>query len=178
MTTERLRLTAPTAADVDELDALHADPAVWQDFPSRRHTDRALTEARVQREVRSWADAGLSSWVVRARDAPSGPVRGLVGYRVHDGPAWNLGSRLGSGGGGVGGGDRRTRCSIGGRRRAAGGRLSARAQRRLSADGERAGLTLVWRGRDRGNPDAGAVRLVYADRPLAGPVLNAFTLAG
>lgn len=99
MTTERLRLTAPTAADVDELDALHADPAVWQDFPSRRHTDRALTEARVQREVRSWADAGLSSWVVRARDAPSGPVRGLVGYRVHDGPAWNLGSRLGSGGG-------------------------------------------------------------------------------
>jgi len=36
VTTERLRLTAPTAADVDELDALHADPAVWQDFPSRR----------------------------------------------------------------------------------------------------------------------------------------------
>jgi len=98
------------------------------------------------------------------------------------GPRWpgvepGLPSGVG-GGGGVGGGDRRTRCSIGGRRRAAGGRLSARAQRRLSADGERAGLTLVWRGRDRGNPDAGAVRLVYADRPLAGPVLNAFTLAG
>jgi hypothetical protein len=31
---------------------------------------------------------------------------------------------------------------------------------------ERSGLTLVWRGRDAGNPDPDAVRLVYADRPL------------
>ena len=31
---------------------------------------------------------------------------------------------------------------------------------------ERAGLSLVWRGPDAGNPDPAAVRLVYADRPL------------
>lgn len=31
---------------------------------------------------------------------------------------------------------------------------------------ERAGLQLVWRGPDAGNPDPDAVRLVYADRPL------------
>jgi hypothetical protein len=28
-------------------------------------------------------------------------------------------------------------------------------------------LSLVWRGPDAGNPDPAAVRLVYADRPLA-----------
>jgi hypothetical protein len=29
---------------------------------------------------------------------------------------------------------------------------------------EKAGLDLVWRGPDAGNPDPGAIRLVYADR--------------
>jgi hypothetical protein len=37
---------------------------------------------------------------------------------------------------------------------------------------ERSGLTLVWRGPDAGNPDAAAVRLVYADRPLGDDVLD------
>jgi RimJ/RimL family protein N-acetyltransferase len=37
---------------------------------------------------------------------------------------------------------------------------------------ERSGLSLVWRGPDAGNPDPAAVRLVYADRPLAGPLLE------
>jgi RimJ/RimL family protein N-acetyltransferase len=32
---------------------------------------------------------------------------------------------------------------------------------------ERAGLRLVWRGPDRGNPDPYASRLVYADRDVA-----------
>jgi hypothetical protein len=37
---------------------------------------------------------------------------------------------------------------------------------------ERAGLQLVWRGADAGNPDPAAVRLVYADRPVPDDVLE------
>jgi len=40
---------------------------------------------------------------------------------------------------------------------------------------ERAGLQLLWRGPDVGNPDPQAVRLVYADRPVSAAVLTAFT---
>jgi hypothetical protein len=40
---------------------------------------------------------------------------------------------------------------------------------------ERAGLSLVWRGPDTGNPDPDAVRLVYADRPLPDDVLARVT---
>jgi RimJ/RimL family protein N-acetyltransferase len=41
---------------------------------------------------------------------------------------------------------------------------------------ERAGLTLVWRGPDAGNPDAAAVRLVYADRPVSNDLLARITV--
>jgi RimJ/RimL family protein N-acetyltransferase len=40
---------------------------------------------------------------------------------------------------------------------------------------ERAGLQLVWRGPDAGNPDPAAVRLVYTDRPVAGDLLDRLT---
>ena len=40
---------------------------------------------------------------------------------------------------------------------------------------ERSGLTLVWRGPDAGNSDPTAVRLVFADRPLADDVLAQVT---
>lgn len=40
---------------------------------------------------------------------------------------------------------------------------------------ERAGLTLVWRGPDAGNPDPAAVRLVYADRDLDPATVQALT---
>ena len=40
---------------------------------------------------------------------------------------------------------------------------------------ERAGLTLVWRGPDAGNPDPAAVRLVYADRPVSDDLLARIT---
>ena len=40
---------------------------------------------------------------------------------------------------------------------------------------EKAGLTLVWRGPDAGNPDPDAVRLVYADRPVDGELLDRIT---
>ena len=40
---------------------------------------------------------------------------------------------------------------------------------------ERAGLSLVRRGPDAGNPDPSAVRLVFADRPLADDLLARVT---
>jgi hypothetical protein len=40
---------------------------------------------------------------------------------------------------------------------------------------EKAGLMLVWRGPDAGNPDPDAVRLVYADRPVDGELLDRVT---
>ena len=40
---------------------------------------------------------------------------------------------------------------------------------------EAAGLQLVWRGRDLGNADETAVRLVYADRELDAATLRAHT---
>jgi hypothetical protein len=40
---------------------------------------------------------------------------------------------------------------------------------------ERAGLTLIWRGPDAGNPDPAAIRLVYADRDLPDDVLARVT---
>jgi hypothetical protein len=43
------------------------------------------------------------------------------------------------------------------------------------AAAERAGLQLAWRGPDSGNPDATAVRLIYADRPLADDVIKTLT---
>ena len=43
------------------------------------------------------------------------------------------------------------------------------------ARAEKAGLTLVWRGPDAGNPDPDAVRLVYADRPIDGELPDRVT---
>jgi RimJ/RimL family protein N-acetyltransferase len=40
---------------------------------------------------------------------------------------------------------------------------------------EKAGLSLVWRGPDAGNPDPAAVRLVYADRPIDPELLDPIT---
>jgi hypothetical protein len=34
---------------------------------------------------------------------------------------------------------------------------------------------VLWRGPDVGNPDPDAVRLVYADRPLSGELLDRVT---
>jgi hypothetical protein len=39
----------------------------------------------------------------------------------------------------------------------------------------RAGLRLRWSGPDHGNPDADAVRLVYADRPFDDALLEQIT---
>jgi len=48
---------------------------------------------------------------------------------------------------------------------------NSRSQRAI----ERAGLHPVWRGPDAGNPDPGAVRLLYADRELTPSLVAALT---
>jgi len=177
--TERLVLTVPTDADLDELHALHADPAVWEHFPSRRHLDRAQTVTQIVREQVSWREHGLGSWVLRSLADPAGPLLGLAGCRWHDGPAWNLGYRL-----------VRTAWGRGLAAEVVSAALVAAAT--VASDlpvvayllehntgsrrtAERAGLQLVWRGPDVGNPDPAAVRLVLSDRPLTAAVLTAFT---
>lgn len=177
--TPRLLLTAPTPDDLAGLYALHADPAVWEHLPSHRHTDPERTAAQVARETASWRDHGLGSWVLRHREDPAGPLLGLAGCRWHDGPAWNLGYRL-------------ARSAWG--RGLAGEAVAAALSAAAAVDpalpvvayllehnvgsrrtAERAGLELVWRGPDAGNPDPAAVRLVFADRALDGAALTAFT---
>lgn len=39
VTTERLRLDAPTPDDLQALHEIYSDPRVWTHFPSLRHTD-------------------------------------------------------------------------------------------------------------------------------------------
>ena len=43
------------------------------------------------------------------------------------------------------------------------------------ATADRAGLELVWRGSDPGNPDATAIRLIYANRPLTDDLIHTLT---
>jgi len=40
---------------------------------------------------------------------------------------------------------------------------------------ERAGLNLLWRGPDHGNPDPAAVLLIYSDRDLDGHLIAELT---
>jgi RimJ/RimL family protein N-acetyltransferase len=187
VTTSRLRLDAVTADDVDELHAVHADPRTWEHLPSGRHTDRATTELLVLRFVGDWTVHGLGYWAVRERADPAGaaaPVIGVGGCAVrrsHDGRAlaWNVYYRLAPQAWGSGYARELTAAG-----RAAAADVDPElpvvayllehndASRRTA---ERSGLHLLWRGPDAGNPDAGAVRLVYADRDVAADVLAELT---
>jgi RimJ/RimL family protein N-acetyltransferase len=175
--TERLTLSRPTERDLPELHALHADPEVWKHLPSARHTELADTRELVDRYLAGWDANGLDVWV--ARDTATSALVGLGGPSLRGGLAWNIYYRLAP---------------------AAWGRGYAReivaaAREALSATGrdmpmvasllehnegsrraaQRAGLELVWRGPDAGNPDPDAVRLLFADRPLSEDALRLFT---
>jgi len=177
MNTARLTLTRPTCGDLDEVHQLYADPGVWEHFPSLRHTDRAQTEEHLRRQQRSWDADGLGSWIVRT-PAPDGPGEfiGVGGCNVRSGIAWNLGYRLAR----HAWGHRYAQEIIAAARAAA-----AQVHPKLPVTAyllehnvgskraaERAGLHLVWRGADAGNPDPSAVRLVYSDRALDDGMLN------
>lgn len=123
-----------------------------------------------------WAERGLDVWVARS---PQGRFIGVGGCGMRGGDFWNLYYRLDPSVWGQGYAQELITAA----------RDAARAiapaapviayllehnegSRRVA---ERAGLSLVWRGPDAGNPDRDAVRLVYADRPLAPAVLGAVT---
>ncbi len=171
--TARLELSAVTAQDVDEVHELHADPEVWRHFPSGRHADPVDTARLVEGIVRDWADTGLGYWALRPRaDLPDGPSAGsflgVAGVKPVEGTRWNLYYRLAPRAQGHGLAGEAVTAAL-----AAAADVNARlpvvayllehnlASRRTA---ERAGLHLVWRGPDRGNPDPAAVRLIYADR--------------
>lgn len=179
-TTPRLLLTRPGPGDLDEVHALLADPLVWEHFPQLRHADVATTEEVLARQQRQWDADGLSTWVARAATGEdAGRLLGVGGCSVRDGVVWNLSYRFHRHAWGHG----YAQELIAAARAAATRRrpdlpvtaylLEHNTGSRRAA--ERAGLRLVWRGPDQGNPDPDAVRLVYADRDLTPPTLASLT---
>lgn len=174
--TERLALSRPTEQDLPELHELHADPEVWKHLPSARHTSFDQTRELIDRYLAGWDANGLDVWV--ARDAETDALVGIGGPSLRGGLAWNLYYRLAPTAWGHGYAQE----------------LIAAARAAVSATGsdlpvvafllehnegsrraaERAGLEVVWRGHDAGNPDPDAVRLVFADRPLSEEALKVF----
>ncbi|MFE6970637.1 GNAT family N-acetyltransferase [Isoptericola sp. NPDC057653] len=177
--TDRLDLAPVTLADLDALHDLHADPRVWVHYPVGRHTSREQTAGQVEGFAADWERDGIGYWTVRRRD--DGTFVGIGGVRLRPTGALNLYYRLSPEQQGHGFAVELARAA-----------LDLAAERRPDvpvvafllehnaasrATAERAGLRLVWRGPDAGNPDPGAVRLVLADRDLDDAVLAAVVRA-
>jgi RimJ/RimL family protein N-acetyltransferase len=184
--TERLRLDAVVPTDLDEHVALMSDPGVWKHLPSGRHTDPARTAAGIEHSVGHWARDGLGYWTARLReDLPAaglaaGAMVGTGGCALRMGTSWwNLYYRLTPPAWGLGLAAELVTAAIDAAHAVDADRpvvaylLEHTAASRGRA--ERAGLALQWRGPDTGNPDPAAVRLVYADRPLSGDLLDRIT---
>jgi RimJ/RimL family protein N-acetyltransferase len=175
--TPRLLLDAVVPGDLDEHFALMSDPGVWAHLPSGRHSSADQTMAGIQHSVRHWATDGLGYWTARLNeDLPeaglaAGAMVGTGGCAVRVGTSWwNLYYRLTPPAWGLGFAAELVTAAIDAAHAVASERpviaclLEHNVESRRRA--ERAGLSLVWRGPDAGNPDPAAVRLVYADRPL------------
>lgn len=178
--TDRLVLRTPEEADLQELFDLYADPQVWRHDPIARHTTIDQTARMIERWRAAWQRDGLGIWMARAAHSPSqGQLVGIGGCAVRYDVAWNLGYRL---------------CPRFWRRGYAQEIIATavRAARDLRPDlpvtayllegnspsqraTERAGLHLVWRGPDAGNPDPEAIRLLYADQDLAPALVRQLT---
>ncbi|RKR87030.1 RimJ/RimL family protein N-acetyltransferase [Micromonospora pisi] len=178
--TERLVLTVPEHGDLTELYRLYADPQVWRDDPISRHTTVDQTESMIDRWRAAWLRDGLGIWVARGTEpSAQGQLVGIGGCFVRHGVAWNLGFRLSPTFWGQGYAQEIIRAAVG----------AARATRtdlpltayllegntRSRRTTERAGLRLVWRGPDAGNPDPHAVRLLYADQDLSPALVKTLT---
>ncbi len=174
--TDRLSLRRPEPADVDAVFAVNADPRVWTHFPSLRPTDPAQIGTMIERWSRSWETHGLGSWVVRLR--ATGKVIGnggctMIGSDPEDPAArlWNLGYRLCADHHGHGYATELAHAALA----AAVGvapevpviAFLVEHNRASAAVAEKAGLELVHRVPDAGNPDPSVMRLIYADRPLS-----------
>ncbi|MGN7860697.1 GNAT family N-acetyltransferase [Microbacterium sp. 22303] len=174
-TTDRLLLRRPVPGDLASVFAIHADPRVWTHFPSLRPTDPDQIQTMMARWGRSWEGAGLGTWTVLLRG--TGEMIGNGGCMLltaeGDDPAagvWNLGYRLSAEHHGHGYATELAQAA-----RAAAAEVAPERpviaylvehNRASAAVAEKAGLTLVHRAPDVGNPDPAVMRLVYADREL------------
>jgi RimJ/RimL family protein N-acetyltransferase len=184
--TPRLQLDAVVPDDLDEHVALMSDPGVWAHLPSGRHTDPAQTAAGIEHSVGHWARDGLGYWTARLRaDLPGTPLRagdlvGTGGCALRVGTSWwNLYYRLTPPAWGKGLAAELVTAALDAASADDPDRpvVACLLEHNVESRGraERSGLSLVWRGPDAGNPDPAAVRLVYADRPLAGDLLGRIT---
>jgi RimJ/RimL family protein N-acetyltransferase len=179
--TARLRLDAVTYRDLEPVHALHADPEVWRHFPSGRHASPRHTAAFVINMERDWSRVGLGYWAVRRLGGPpDGLLLGLAGCAIRYGSVWNLYYRFAPAAQGQGfaaetvAAARAAAAAVHPGLPVIASLLEHNAGSKATA--ERAGLRLAWRGPDaERNPDAGAIRLIYADRALDRDVLATLT---
>jgi RimJ/RimL family protein N-acetyltransferase len=181
--TKRLDLDAVVPGDLDEHYALMSDPGSWRHLPSGRHTSPERTVEGIEHSVRHWARDGLGYWTARLReDLPdaglaAGSVVGTGGCAVRDGATWwNLYYRLTPPAWGRGLAAEMVTAAIDAAHAVDPDRpvvaYLLEHNRESRGRAERAGLELVWRGPDAGNPDPEAVRLVYTDRPVDSDLLD------
>jgi RimJ/RimL family protein N-acetyltransferase len=182
LTTARLRLDAVVPSDLHEHYALMSDPDVWRHLPAGRHTEPVRTAEAIEHAVGHWQRDGLGYWTARllvdlaGTPLRAGDVVGTGGCALRVGTTWwNLYYRLTPAAWGHGLAAELVTAALDAARAVDHDRpvvaslLEHNTESRRRA--EKAGLSLVWRGPDAGNPDPDAVRLVYADRPLDDDVL-------
>lgn len=171
--TARLVLEPVDMADLDDLYALHADPAVWTHLPSGRHTSPQRTAEEITAFMADWERDGIGYWT--ARLPQTGQLAGIGGVRLKQGRVFNLYYRFSPAFQGRGYAGETARAALAAAGRAA-PQIPVMAYLLEHNTGsarvaERLGLRRVWRGPDAESPDPTAVRLVYADRELPDDVL-------
>lgn len=182
----RLLLTPLSHADLDEVHAIFTDERTWRHLPSGRHTDPQQTAAKIDSSLASLGAHGCGSWSIRvSADGERGPIVGVGGATWSSAGSWNLGYRLAPEAWGRGFATEVARAAIVHARRAEpDAPVTARVLVTNPASVrilDRVGLTRVWRGlppRASHMPAPGVERLMYSDRRLGRPVLNALIALG
>jgi RimJ/RimL family protein N-acetyltransferase len=172
--TDRLLLARPSRSDLDGLFAIESDARVWTHYPSLRHSEPEQTLGLIERWLIRWDEVGLGPWVVRLKG--DSRVIGSGGCSLVDGMVWNLGYRLAADVHGHGYATELAREALRRARALEPARPVVASLLEHNRASERVvvklGLERVYRGPDANNPDVSAVRLVYADRPIAAAELD------
>ena len=171
--TGRLDLRAVAMSDIDLIYGLTSDPRVWTHLPSGVHTSREQTEAQLARQAAAWDSDGLAQWTARLHD---GTFAGIGGCSINAGAVWNVYYRFVPEVQGRGLATELVQAALVAARQV-GPDLAVTAlllehNHASKAVAEKSGLQLIWRGRDVGNPDPDAIRLIYADRDVAPDVVH------